>query len=520
MTYFHTSTREEEEQLIHSLFDNRDNTFQEQQQHHDDDDHRMLAGGASMQPDYSVLSVLVMTLGLIMMVEVVRHRLDYIAQHRPFFRTVLKGVYTELSTLGIVEVIIWLLHSYYDNLDIAREFVFAKVHFTLFYTALLNAVQSVLLAVVAMRVARKQWVHTELLELNHYVELREEFDRVTELMSIMQDKHGWLVSNQKKETAFTARSTSSEGDIANVEQQQEPQQTSNNTGVSIKRHCGAVAVYLSCQFWQLRSKYRELLVQVRFHELRVQFLQAYQLPLKLKISDYLMRSQLHVLKKMVHVSIIAWLLLTGGANLLYVIMGIVLYETEDHYVVGTVLSYIFICSMILFVLLAIVMDHKMNRVFHSIMKERTLWQIVAPLSNTTDPEELNRHAANSDKQLELFWFSDPTVMIAAMQFMQFGYALALSIVIIFWSVINEGAIPGYWYVVVIAISYVFFLHVVAKSIPRYTLCTSLGQLVDSKRLHETVSHFYLDEAKVSLRITSCLDSVVSSIIWLTLVVFL
>jgi hypothetical protein len=45
--------------------------------------------------DYSVLSVAVMTLGLIMMVEVFRHRLDHAAIGRPFFTAVLEGVYAE-----------------------------------------------------------------------------------------------------------------------------------------------------------------------------------------------------------------------------------------------------------------------------------------------------------------------------------------------------------------------------------------------------------------------------------------
>jgi hypothetical protein len=59
--------------------------------------HRMLAASSdkALQIDYSVLAVLVMTLGLIMIVEVARHRLDQAAKSRPFFKSVLKGVYTE-----------------------------------------------------------------------------------------------------------------------------------------------------------------------------------------------------------------------------------------------------------------------------------------------------------------------------------------------------------------------------------------------------------------------------------------
>jgi hypothetical protein len=47
--------------------------------------------------DYNVLSVAAMTLGMIMMVEYMRHQLDHHAEHRPFFRVVLEGVYAECT---------------------------------------------------------------------------------------------------------------------------------------------------------------------------------------------------------------------------------------------------------------------------------------------------------------------------------------------------------------------------------------------------------------------------------------
>jgi hypothetical protein len=58
---------------------------------------RFLAGpyDGPTRVDYSVLSVAVMTLGLIMMVEFFRHRLDHAATGRPFFTAVLEGVYAE-----------------------------------------------------------------------------------------------------------------------------------------------------------------------------------------------------------------------------------------------------------------------------------------------------------------------------------------------------------------------------------------------------------------------------------------
>lgn len=45
--------------------------------------------------DYTVLSVAVATLGLILVVELIRHKLDSLAQGRPFFKTVLEGVNSE-----------------------------------------------------------------------------------------------------------------------------------------------------------------------------------------------------------------------------------------------------------------------------------------------------------------------------------------------------------------------------------------------------------------------------------------
>ena len=47
--------------------------------------------------DYTVLSVAVATLALILVVELVRHKLDHLAQGRPFFKTVLEGVNSECT---------------------------------------------------------------------------------------------------------------------------------------------------------------------------------------------------------------------------------------------------------------------------------------------------------------------------------------------------------------------------------------------------------------------------------------
>lgn len=45
--------------------------------------------------NYTVVSVGIMTLGLIVVVELIRHQLDHVAIKRPFYKAVLQGVYSE-----------------------------------------------------------------------------------------------------------------------------------------------------------------------------------------------------------------------------------------------------------------------------------------------------------------------------------------------------------------------------------------------------------------------------------------
>ena len=380
----------------------------------------------------------------------------------------------------MVELVVWLLHSYYANLDSAKEMVFTKVHFTLFYTAIFNAIQTTFVAFFSMRVSRHLWIQTETLELNHYVEIREEFQRVKDQLQKLMD----LPDHSTKGDVWTTATT------ANTEQAKRTS-TSLMTDPFLpwdRQTIGRTVrqAYCHIRHPHLQRRYNQLLAQVRFHELRVHLLQACRLPMKLKVSDYLIRCELAVLVKLVHISIVAWLLLTGVSNLMYFVMGIVAYEREDAGVIGTSLEYLFFISEGGFVLMALALDAKMNRIFGILMHQPILW-------NMDQGEEERRQL--SVQQMQLFWLGNPKVVIALIQFMQFGYAVALSVVLIFWDLIQSGDIAMRWYVIAIIITYSIFLFIVAKIIPRYTLCTCLGQLIDHRRLHETVSIFRLEEAK-------------------------
>ena len=237
-----------------------------------------------------------------------------------------------------MELFIFLLHRYYEDLNVARELVFADVHFALFYTAIFNAFQSVIVAILSSRVSTKAWVVTEHLELDHYVELREEFDRIqAELLNGVDDDSYQDDNYDVFEFSWKA----------------------------LKRVCRSV-VY-AVRYPRLRARYTELLVQIRFHQLRVQFLEANELPMTLKVSSYLKKAENSVFIKLIHVSTFAWLLLTGGLNLVYYLMGMVAFITEDKRIVGRSLTWIFFGMLVFFILISLVVYNKMKAIFRVIM---------------------------------------------------------------------------------------------------------------------------------------------------------
>jgi len=218
---------------------------------------------------------------------------------------------------------------YYELRNKQRKDVFAEVHFALFYTAIFNAFQSVLCGMITRRVSHRMWVKTEHLELDHYVEIREAFDKASKDYTAFQDVHsskrGWHPSRLYS--------------------------------------CFVTTFYQPA----LRHRYINLLVQVRFHELRVQFLENNHLPLTLKVSDYLTRSEQGVLMSMVHVSGTAWLMLTGGFNLIYFTEGMIANITQDPEIVSKTMSGIFFGMLLLFILICVVLYYKMRVIFERIL---------------------------------------------------------------------------------------------------------------------------------------------------------
>jgi hypothetical protein len=210
-----------------------------------------------------------------------------------------------VATLGIVEFGLFLWGKY-GTIDKVVKTKFADVHFALFFTALFNAFQYSLTSIASTRFSNSQWVHTEQLELDHYVEIREEYDRVDMMMGNQSTRIGKVI-----------------------------------------RNC-----ILSIARPGLRRRHESLRVQIRFHELRLYLLESQNLPLTIKVSDYLKRSELSILIGLVHVSATTWVLLIGGMNLLYFTIGMVGYTTNQLDIMSTIMSGILFSMDFLFIVIS------------------------------------------------------------------------------------------------------------------------------------------------------------------------
>jgi hypothetical protein len=400
-----------------------------------------------------------------------------------------------VATLGIVEFVLHLIEEYYPSYDKTRKTVFADVHFLFFYTAILNAIFSVCTTVLVVRASKKEWIQTESLELNHYVEIRETFARVEKELEELRTKRkrrryrptneNGATNTQSSPTAKSELSHPDDPERGNLQ----PLNDSSKKGLWDVQSWGQIwfSIVDQLRYPALNHRHNSLLKQIRFHELRVHIIQSYKLPNQIKISDYLMRSEQVVLMKLVNVSSLAWLLLTGAVCVLYYIFGMVFYKRENQELIGVTLTYIYFFWVASFVVFCWLLSMKMKSIFNSLMHSEDLWDIQS--SNIEDKERL------SQKQLALFWYKQPSLVIKLIEFMQFGYATLLSTMIVFWKDIRDGSVSMVWFQFSWILCYALFVYVTVQALPRYTLCTSLGQLVDERRLRETLALFRLEEAK-------------------------
>jgi hypothetical protein len=196
----------------------------------------------------------------------------------------------------------------------------------------MNAFQAALLAFLSRRISHNMWVRTEELEIYHYIALRQEFESVDNKVLFLSERYKGDKSNLTRWKYFF------------------------------------VEIYHNIRYPALKRKHRQLLVQVRFHELRKHFLKANNLPEKFKLSDYLQKAELEVFIQMLQISTMAWLCLMGAVLLLYFVFGMVAAVTEDPYKVSEAMAAVYIGYNVAFVLITLAMMYKMKSIFSKIIR--------------------------------------------------------------------------------------------------------------------------------------------------------
>ena len=409
---------------------------------HYDDNHvikRFLAASAQkVTLDYTVLNVVILTLVLILVIEVMRHRLDVWAGSNPFFKTVLELMYRELTTLGIVECVIYLLHKYWQDFNVTYEAVFIDIHFMLFYTAVINAIQSSLVRVLTTRLTNKQWTMTEDIDIYHYVAIRKEFDRIEQQLQ--------FDSNPNTGTSISRLQDSNDGNGLFPENQNYFRNTLNDIALTIRHPF-------------LSSRKKSLIVPVKFHELRAHFIESNNLPQKFKVSPYLNLSLTSVLLEFVQISPAAWILLMASANLLYFLTGAILDATGSVGSITTFMLSVFFTVASLFAIIQFLITLKMKSIFSHIINTKTTW-------STRDAVDASTEEEKSREQLNLFWGGAPHLIIVATQYMMFGYAIGLAFIASYYTDLKEGK----WITTLLLVwlaSFSVFMFMVTRMMPWY-----------------------------------------------------
>lgn len=200
-----------------------------------------------------------------------------------------------MSTLGIVEATIFLLNQFFE-VNLEKERIFADVHFTLFFVAIINALMACIIYILAMLVANERWVKMETLDFNHYVAIRRKFDQIESQLKAINERERLFAfgsgsgenANEmakrtinKKAQKLKSHSSTEENSISDENDKDE--NTLETVIGKIMKNPSAL------KFGQYRTlkrvlerKYSNLLVQIKFHDMRVHFIEKHNLPSKFR----------------------------------------------------------------------------------------------------------------------------------------------------------------------------------------------------------------------------------------------
>jgi hypothetical protein len=322
---------------------------------------------------------------------------------------------------------------------------FTTVHFMIFYTAIINAIQSCIVRLLAVRRTNKTWLVTEDIEIGHYVAIRKEFDRLERRIKQLDPRYVGGIAKR-------AWSTDSSDDV-NVSH-------SSYFSDSFRRMLFDLA--FKVRHPQLYRRRKNLLTVIRFHELRAHFIVSNNLPPKFKVSSYLGRSLTSALLDLVHISPAAWIMFIVICNLVFFIAGMILNNTESNPKVEEFLLYCLIAFMVVFVAIVTALYFKMRYIFYKMQQLKLSHQSIRPSLLSA----LHGGTTKSFDQLDLFWGSNPRAVIVIIQIMQFVYATGIAGVLSYynaWPV--SAAVKNYQFLLLLLFSYSVFIKLTSDILP-------------------------------------------------------
>jgi hypothetical protein len=149
-------------------------------------------------------------------------------------------------------------------------------------------------------------------------------------------------------------------------------------------------------------------------------------------------------------------------------------ETNNQEAIGYTFSFIYVGYCSAFILLSFLIAWKMKKIFFKIMKNKQ-WikrddegveygdddvRKLPDIQDNSHQRTEDNDSTNHVSQLDYFWGGDPTIIVVACQFMQFGYALSLAILLVFNKNIFLKKTPLNWvgwYFVTPFLCYILFV---------------------------------------------------------------
>lgn len=225
-------------------------------------------------------------------------------------------------------------------------------------------------------------------------------------------------------------------------------------------------------------RYSRLVQQIRFHEIRTLVLTSNNLPHDFMVSDYLDRCQTNTIISLVELRATTWFLLLIGLELYFYLATL---EYWSDYPPADFLSNFSVTSLVFFEAACVLalcgglmIKVKMDKIF---------WELLHDPEMIDTPRNPDMHSL-SRYQIDLFWRSKPSLIIDIYEKMSVIFAFLLSLLIIFGKDLDV-LVPA----ISFTVSYIISLISVLYFMPRYTLCVSVGQLIDRGTLHETLSEY-------------------------------